>query len=181
MKKNNLQNKLFESGLIEKGNPAKINEFKKAYRSDYAKDYNHEFNVKNKRKTLIFTPEEFEYLEEQATKYKMKVSPFLKALIFAYLNATFIYPEKETLLEIEKLLREINRRVTESIQYIHLSENITVNDIQSIKMDISALDKYISNALKNPPRIEIWLKNQIAKDDLFLPKLLQEIAKFLTV
>jgi len=179
MKKNNLQNKLFDSGLIETGDSEKINAFKKAYRQDYAKQYNKDFNVKTKRKTLILTMEEFEYLEEQAKIYKMKLSPFLKLLIFSYLNSSFIFPEKETLTEIEHLLREINRRIATSIQYIHLSNEIKMSDIQSIKMDISELEKSISKTLKNPPRLEEWLNIQIVKDELFLPKLLKAIANYL--
>ena len=144
MKKNHLQNQLFEQGLIEEGNSTKINAFKKAYRSSYAKKYNQNFRERTIRKTLIFTPEEFEYLQEQATLYQMKLSPFLKSLIFAYLKASFIHPEKEKLTEIELLLREINQRVAESIQYIHLSQEIKIKDIEALKMAIAGLEKSMS-------------------------------------
>ncbi len=178
--KNNLQKELFKKGLIEEGDSAKINAFKKAYRADYAKDYNKEFNAKTVRKTLIFSPDEFKYLEEQSKIYKVKLSPFLKSLIFAYLNSSFIFPEKETLTEIENILREINRRIAESIQYIHLSQEIKTSDIESLKMAITELEKSVLATLKNPPRLEEWLKQQTEKDDLFLPQLLEKIAKFLT-
>ena len=179
MKTNNLQSKLFESGFIEQGETTAINGFKKAYRAAYAKDYNKDYDGKTKRKTLIFTPEEFEYLEAQAKHYQTKLSPFLKSLIFAYLNASFISIEQETLTEIEAQLREMNRRVSESVQYIHLSETINVNDIQSLKMDIAELEKALSKSLQHPPRLETWLESQIQKDELFLPKLLKAIASFL--
>lgn len=178
--KNNLQKELFERGLIEEGDSNKINAFKKAYRADYAKDYNKDFNAKTVRKTLIFSPEEFQHLEEQAKVYNMKLSPFLKLLIFSYLNATFIHPEQELLTDIEHLLREINRRIAESIQYIHLSREIKVSDIEAIKMSISELETSVSSTLNNPPRLEEWLGQQIAKNDMFLPKLLESIAHYLT-
>lgn len=178
--KNKLQNELFERGLIEEGDSDKINAFKKAYRSDYIQNFNKAFNAKTVRKTLIFTPEEFEYLEEQAKTYKMKLSPFLKLLIFSYLNASFIHPEQEILTDIEQLLREINRRIAESIQYIHLSQEIKASDIEAIKMNIAELEKSISGTLNNPPRLEEWLRQQIAKNDLFVPKLLESIAHYLT-
>ncbi len=179
--KNNLQKKLFESGLIEDGDTAKINAFKKAYRADYARDYNKDFNSKTIRKTLIFTPEEFQYLEEQAkANNNTQLSPFLKLLIFSYLRATFIHPESERLTEIENILREINRRIAESIQYIHLSKEIKASDIEAIKMDIAELEKSLSSTLNNPPRLIEWLKHQIEKDEMFLPKLLKSIATYLT-
>ena len=180
MKKNKLQNELFKLGLIEEGNSEKIENFKKAYRSDYTKEYNKDFNARTKRKTLIFSFEEMEYLQEQADRYSMKLSPFIKAILFAYLNSSFVYPDQNKLTDIEKMLREINSIIGESVQYIHLSQNIKIEDIQSIKMNISALEKSLSNTIHNPPRLEEWLKSQIENDDMFLPRLLEAIAKYLT-
>lgn len=179
--KNNLQKELFERGLIEEGDINKINAFKKAYRAEYAKDYNKDFNVKTIRKTLIFTPEEFQYLEEQAQTYKQKLSPFLKLLIFSYLNATFIHPDIERLTKIEQQLREMNRRIAESIQYIHLSQEIKASDIEYIKKNISTLEQTISSTLAHPPRLEEWLRQQADTNDLFIPHLLKSIAQFLSL
>lgn len=180
-KRNKLQKELFARGLVEEGNTDKINLFKKAYRAKYAKEYNKEFVAKNSRKTLIFTPEEMEYLQEQAKKYQMKLSPFLKATIFAYLNSTFIFPEKDLLTNIEITLREINNRIAESIQYIHFSKTLTIEDIQQIKLQISQIEKSLSDNLKTPPSLENWLDSQVKKDEMFLPKLLKIIANYLTV
>lgn len=178
--KNNLQKELFERGLIEEGDTSKINAFKKAYRAEYAKDYNTAFNTKTVRKTLIFTPEEFQYIKEQAQAYKQKLSPFLKLLIFSYLNATFIHPDLETLTEIEQQLRDMNRRIAESIQYIHLSQEIKASDIEDIKKSISAMEQSISSTLAQPPRLEEWLRKQVDTNDLFIPHLLKSIAQFLS-
>ena len=180
MKKNNLKQSLFDNGLIEEGNSDKIKAFKKAYRADYKQTYNKEYREKTVRKTLIFNEEEFSYLSEQAKKHQLKLSPFLKAVIFAYLDSSFVFPEKQTLSNIEQLLREINNRVAQSIQYIHLSRDIKIEDIQNLKQQISQVEFFVSNSLKNPPRLEIWISQQMKNDELFIPKLLQNIAKFIT-
>jgi hypothetical protein len=180
MKKNNLQKKLWESGLIEEGNSQKINDFKKAFKANYAKEYNEEFDKRTKRKTLIFTTLEFEYLQNLAKKHNLNLSQFLKGSIFAYNNLTFIFPDPEKLTSIEEILREINRRISQSVQYVHLSSEVKMADIQEIKMTVSELEKSVSNVLKTPPRLEDWLKTQIDKDEMFLPKLLQAISYYIT-
>ena len=176
----NLQQKLFDSGLIEKGTIKEIRAFKKEHRSEYSKEYNQAYREKTIRKTLIFSVSEFDYLETQAKAYKMKLSPFLKAVIFGYLQETFVFIEKETLTDIEALLREINGRVSQSIQYVHLSNEISLKDIETIKLAIFELEKSITKTLHQPPSLATWIQNHQEKDALFISKLLESIAQFLT-
>ena len=49
MKKPNLQQALFTSGLIEKGNLEEIEVFKKEYRAEYLKKYQKDFREKTIR------------------------------------------------------------------------------------------------------------------------------------
>lgn len=180
MNKSNLQQKLFDSGLIEKGDIVAINAFKKKHQSEYTKEYNTAYREKTVRKTLIFTISEFEYLEAQAKISKLKLSPFLKAIIFAYLKKTFVFLEKETLSDIEVLLREMNGRIAESIQYVHLSNEVSLKDIEQIKQSIFELEKSITQTLHHPPSLDFWIQNHQVNDNLFVSKLLESIAKFLT-
>ncbi len=182
MTKNKLQNELFSSGLIEAGNSAKINAFKRAYRADYNRIQNKEYKKKTHRKRLTFTDEENEYLNSLARTYdNMPLATLLKASIFAYHNGTYIHTDKEKLTKIEYSLRDMNRRIAESIQYIHLSREIRTSDIEAIKLDISELEKSISTTLKTPPRLEQWLDQMVVQDELFIPKLLRAVAEHLTL
>lgn len=180
MKKTNLQKKLFDSGLIEEGDSDKIIAFKKQYRSEYSKAYNQEYREKTVRKTLIFNTTEFDYLEAQAKVHKMKLSPFLKTVIFSYLEATFVFLDQDKLSAIETNLREINARIAQSIQYIHLSNEVSLNDIESLKLAVFDLEKSIKTTLNKPPRLETWIEDHQEKNSLFISKLLEVIAQFLT-
>jgi hypothetical protein len=179
MKKNKLQQKLFESGLIEKGNIADIKAFKRQHRLEYALNHQKEYSEKTVRKTLIFTKEEMGFLTEKASEYNMKLSPFIKELTFAYLLGYFVSPDENQKNSIEVELREMKNRITESIQYIHLNENISVKDIEALLQKITTLQESLYKHLENPPILKDWIENQIEKDELFLSKLLKAIAYFL--
>jgi hypothetical protein len=179
MKKNKLQQKLFESGLIEKGNTADIRAFKRQHTLEYALNHQKEYSEKTVRKTLIFTKEEMGFLTEKASEYNMKLSPFLKELAFAYLLGYFVNPDKNQKKVIEEELREMKNRITESIQYVHLNKNVSIKDIEALIQKITTLQETLNKHLENPPKLEDWIENQIEKDALFLSKLLKAIAYFL--
>ena len=178
--KNNLRDSLFSSGLIEEGNPDKIAQFKKDYAKNYANSYQKKYDKENKRKTLIFSPKEFAFLQDKAQHYGLKLSPFLKSIIFAYLQSSFVFPDEKTLSSIEVLLREINQRVAESIQYVHMSKTLELSDIEQLKKRIQHLEFFISETLNNPPRLENWIESQVEKDDQFIAKLLQALSYHLS-
>lgn len=63
-----LQTKLFEYGIIEKSH-VEIQAFKAEHRKVYLKEKNAEYAQKQKRKTLLFTLDEFARLEREAQKH----------------------------------------------------------------------------------------------------------------
>lgn len=109
----------------------------------------------------------------------MKFTPFIKAIAYAYLQETVVFMEKEKLTEIETILREINARIAESIQYVHLSEKVSLKDIETLKTAIFKLEKSIAKEIHQPPRLNVWIGNYQKRDPLFISKLLKSIAKFL--
>jgi len=177
--KNKLQHKLFESGLIEKGNTDDINAFKKAYKTDYDQAFNKQYKAKTEKVRLTFTIEEKEYLKDLAKIFKMPLATMLKVTIFAYHNGTYIHLEREKFEHIEDYHREMERRISEIVRHIHTSAEITTSDIEHIKMIQDEFTKLIIQKLENPPRLEEWLENHIEKDEMFLSKLLRSIAYYL--
>lgn len=179
MKKQDLQTKLFDSGLVEKGVAQNILSFKQDHREAYQKDYQKQYKNKRHQKLLSFTPEEMGYLQEKADQHEMKLSPFMKATMFAYINASFVFPSQRSLTNIETLLRQLNNRVSESLAYVHLSKDVTLHEIQTVKTQVSQVESFIRTTLERPPRLEKWLEEQMEDDELFLPKLLSAIAKII--
>ncbi len=171
----NLRDQIFASGILESGNPEELAQFKKTYRQVYKKEYNKAFAAKHKRKTLVFKPEELTYLEEQAKAYHMKLAPFLKAVIFGYLSSTFISPNKESLSNIEFLLRQMQDKISNLAPSL-FRQGVDLSLIQELKDQIRELDSFMRNALNNPPRLEKWIEDQMKNDPDFIPKLLTAIA-----
>lgn len=177
--KKNLRNSLFESGILNR-NAEQIDAFKKEHRKKYQQDYNKDLAKKLKRKAILFTEEEFNYLLDQAKLHSnMKLAPFLREVIFAYLSGSFISPNKDSISNIEFLLRNIQNKVSNYSQHLFKSE-LTLEDIQGLKNQIKELDDFTRKALNNPPRLETWLESQIENDELFLQKLLTTIAHYIS-
>ncbi len=178
MSTSNLQDKLFASGLVEKGDAELIQKFKQQHRKVYEKQRDKGYALTKKRKTLIFSNEEFAYLETEAKKYDLKLSPFLKAAIFAYLEQTFVFPDQETICQIERNQQDLNNRIAQTIQYVHLSANVTYEDIDGVLKEIKKLEILLTG-LQNPLSLHQWLESQIKRDRTFISKLLRVIATYL--
>ena len=174
-----LQTKLFEYGIIERS-PTEIEAFKTEHRKTYVKEKNAEYAQKQKRKTLLFTLDEFARLEQEAQKHGQKTAPFLKACIFAYLDQHFIFPSDEYIKTLEQAVRNISTKVNESLRYIHLNNEVTLADIQHLKNLLNTLETALSEQLRNPQILHEWLQDQHAKSPNFIPALLQNLSYFFT-
>ena len=175
--KDNLQKKLWESGLLDKGDSSQIEVFKKNHKKEQAQYFSTEHDKTHRKKLISFTEEEFEFLQKQALKYGYKqLSPFLKNVMFAFLTGVHISPDKEQQNEILISVREMKNDVLESMKYIHLNEAITSQDIQDLISRIDELDISIEGKLNSILSLKEWIEIQIKKDSLFISKLLQTIS-----
>ena len=175
--KDNLQKKLWESGLLEKGDSSQIEIFKKNHKKEQVQHFSDEHEKTHRKKLISFTEEEFEFLQKQALNYGYKqLSPFLKDVMFAFLTRVHISPDKEQQNEILISVREMKNDVLESMKYIHLNEAVTSQDIQNLISRIDKLDLSIEDKLNSVLPLREWIENQIKKDTLFISKLLQIVS-----
>ncbi|QMU65544.1 MAG: hypothetical protein GKR88_15465 [Flavobacteriaceae bacterium] len=179
MKKDNLQNKLFESGLIEKGNLEDIEAFKRQHKLEYALEHQKEYSKKRVRKTLILTHKEFAFLSEMASKHKMKLPPFMVYLMFKSLREIQIEPTDIVQKEILSLLRSIDNSFTEQCLVTKFNPQIDQSVIASNKEEVSKRIQDIEDLLLYPPKLIDWLSFQVQNDAQFIIKLLQEISLYL--
>lgn len=141
MKKNNLQNKLFELGLIEEGDIAKIEAFKKQHKLEYALEHQKEYNKKRVRKTLILTHNQFSLLTEMASQHNMKLSPFMLYMIFKNMEETNIEPTDVIKKEILSILRSIDNSFTQQCLMTNFNNQIDQKVIIENKEEVSKMVK----------------------------------------
>jgi len=179
MKKETLQSELFRRGLIENGDPLAIEKFKKERHRKNAKAYNKEYLKDKKSKSLVFSQKEYEKIVELAQKYEMPEATFLKACIFGYINSVYISPDKETIMSISNHLLDIKNAVLQSVSLLHMRQDVNYTDLQAITQQIADLEFFITNTLKNPPRLSTWLQKHVEQDEQFLSNLLRTISDHL--
>jgi len=175
----NLQQKIFKFFDEKKGNDVELESLKKKHRQEYLKQKHQEYKTKWKKETLRFTADELEELGNLATKHGYKRAPFLKACIWAYINDFYVIVDDSKIRKIELGITQIHNSINESLRYVHLNENITFQDIEAIKQQVHNLEIKISDALRNPPNLRVWLQTQMKNDENFI-KNLQSILTELT-
>lgn len=178
----NLRNSLFESGILDNGSSDDIRAFKETHRKKYLSEYNKDYNKRTVRKTIILSPDEMTYLQEKAKDYQAKnLSDFLRNVLFAYLDQSYIFPQPEQVTRIEDLLIDIQNRITQTLMYVHMSERIGVADIEQIKQQIRTVEIHIEQALKKPLPLHDFIEKEIGKDKHFLQRLMRIISQYLIV
>lgn len=166
----NLQTKIFKL-FDDKQYDEDLEALKKTHRKEYLKQKHQEYKLKWKKETIRFTHEEFKELDEIASRYGYKRSPFLKACIFAYINDSYITPDNSQIKSFENSINEISQSINESVRYIHLNQAIKLEDVEAIKIQIHQLELAITNTLREPPNLKEWLVFQMKNDDRFISKL----------
>ena len=179
MSKNNLQIKLFESGIIEKGDREAIEAFKKAYKKDYDQAYSKAYKEETKRIKITFTIPQDKRLRELSKQYNIPLATLVKNCCFAYLDNTYIHLDESTLFTLEDYHKEMDRRISSIVVHIHTSKEITASDLEDIKFTQSEFRTLIKEALEQPPCLEKWLDYHIQQDEFFISKLLQAVATYL--
>lgn len=104
----------------------KIEAAKKEYRKAYLRERQREFRAKYRSVTVSFLKKEATELEAYAKLHELKLSDFVKACVFAYLNQGFIIPNNDKIQRLELLLLRIGNNVTTACSLIKLlkpSEN----------------------------------------------------------
>ena len=167
----NLQQKIFKFFDEKKGGDLELEKIKQEHRKEYLKQKHQEYKTKWKKETLRFSAAELDELNHLATKHGYKRAPFLKACIWAYLHDYYVIIDDTKIRQIELSINHIQNIINESLRYIHLNTNITINDIEAIKQHVHNLEIEVSQTLRTPPKLKVWLQTQMKNDENFIPKL----------
>ena len=177
-KKGGMWEYLDSTGVLEWGSDEEIKQAKKAYRKKYFTLHKRKQRALKREFTLGFSKEDTEFINitNTAKQHKMKISEFLKLAVLAYIDKTYVVPDRLQVAELEQILsqclNEIQTIVKQKERYSYDREN----KYDLIEKRIEQLESEINSVLRCPYTInEIVLKEIEAK-----PYLKEQLLTILT-
>ena len=161
-------------GVLENGTDEEIKKAKKNYRKEYILNY--------RRKQRIGKPEfnvwlsksngDYSRISLAAKKHRMTITTFLRASALAYLNKTFIVPDRLQLAELRQLLsqclNEIQTIIKQKEKYFWGKEQ----KFKDIEKRIEKLETEINEKFKQPNTLEELIIKGIEKEPALKDQLL---------
>ena len=150
-------------GVLEKGTDEEIKAAKKAYRKKYFLEYKQKQRITKPEYTINFKKENGEHgrISLAAKKHNMTVTFFIRSAVLAYLDRTYIVPDRVQVARLEQLLadclNEIKSIIKPRERYFWEREQ----RIELIDKRIQKLEMQIGEVFRNPPLLYDH-QNQIA-------------------
>jgi predicted nucleotide-binding protein len=146
---------LEETGVLEKGTDEEIKAAKRAYRKKYLLQYKQRQRICKPEYTLHFSTKngEYENVLRAANAHKMSVTAFTHSCVFAYMNKTFIVPNREQVAKLEQLLsdclNEVKIIVRSKEKYFWEREK----QLDKIEKRIERLEMQVDEVFRRPPLV----------------------------
>ena len=166
------------SGVLEKGTEEEIKAAKKAYRKQYLLNYKRKQRASKPEFTINLSKDSFEYsrILSAAKTHKQKVPTFLRLATLAYINKTYIVPDRFTIARLEQLLsgclNEIQFIVHQKERYFWGKDQ----KLKDIEKRIEKLESEIDEVLRHPFTLEELVTREINKKSELKGQLLTTIS-----
>ncbi len=140
-------------GVLEKGTDAEIKAAKKAYWKKYFLIYKQKQRSTKREYTIIFSNETGEHnrITLASKRHNMSVTAFIHLAALAYIDRTYIVPDRMQVARLEQLLsdclNEIKTIVKPKERYFWEREK----KLDAIEKRIEKLEVQINEVFKNPP------------------------------
>lgn len=152
------------TGVLEKGTDDEIKAAKKTYRKKYFLNYKRNQRSKKPEYIINFSKEkgEYERIDRAAKRHKMATTAFIRSSTLAYIDRTYVVPDRMQVARLEQLLseclNEIKIIVRPKEKYFWERER----KLEAIEKRIEKLEGQIGEVLRNPPLLSHDNQNQIA-------------------
>ncbi len=150
------------SGVLEKGSDVDIKTVKRAYRKKYLLEFKRSQRQKRPEFTVRFSKDngELERILQAANRHQLSVPAFLKSAAFAYLERTYIVPNRLLVARLEQLLSDcLNEIKSISNHKERFWERET--KLERIEKRIIKLEGEVSDLFHNPTLFSDDSKNKI--------------------
>ena len=118
---------------------------------------------KNKRVELYLTLEEWKRLSALAKAHGLKLSPFLKACVLAYLEKLFILPDRKVLHDLEVGMRKIGTNINQIAYVANRESSVSANALDQLILHTKDLEALISKSLTYPDDLESLIRKALVE------------------
>lgn len=169
---------LESTGVLTNGTDAEIKAAKKQYRKQYILNYKRNQRIENVEYSILLSAKngELEKIKTEADRHKTTNTAFLKLAVLAYINKTFIVPDKAQVAQLEQLLMKCLNEIK------LLSGSRFFKDGEKIKYELLAkriekLEIELSALFRKPPEIEEYINNETERNPDFKQNLIKLISQ----
>jgi hypothetical protein len=141
------------SGVLEKGSDDQIKAVKKAYRKKYFLDFKQKQRKIKPEFAVTFSKSTGEYgrVSRAAKLHNMTMTSFIQAATLAYIENTFIVPDKVQVARIEQLLGDCLNEIKNIMRPREKHFWERDRKLDNIEKLIEKLEIYINEVLRHPP------------------------------
>ena len=151
------------SGVLEKGSDEEIKAVKKSYRKKYFLEFKKQQRRTKPEFTVHFskTDGELNRICQAAKRHQLTVPAFLKSAAFAYIERTYLVPNKLMVAHMEQLLADC---LNEIKSIVHTKERWWEREqkLDRIEKRIIKLEEQVNLLFRNPTLYSDDHQNQIA-------------------
>ncbi|MEO8087791.1 MAG: hypothetical protein ABI763_13275 [Bacteroidota bacterium] len=150
------------SGVLEKGSDEEIKAVKKEYRKKYFLEFKKKQRKNKPEFTLHFSNAngEYERIRQASRKHHVSIPSFIKSAAFAYLERTYLVPNRLMVAHLEKLLADC---LNEIKSIANTKERFWEREqkLDRIERRIEKLETDVSELFRNPTLLTHDHQNQI--------------------
>lgn len=143
---------LEQVGVLENGTDAEIKAAKRAYRKIYFLGYKREQRIQKPEYTINFSKDngEFETVLKGAKRHKLTVPSFVRQATLAYINQTFLVPNREQVAHLEQLLSDCLNEIQTIVRFKERFNFQREEKLEKIEKRIEKLEGDIDRLFRNP-------------------------------
>lgn len=165
-------------GLLENGSKEQILAARREYRRIYLTHYKKKQRKDSPEFAVLFSRQEGEYSRviTAARRHKLSVPAFLKSATLAYINKTFIVPDRDLIVKLAGLLSDCLNEIQQISTGREKNYWLIEQKYEAIEQRIIDLEAQITRAFSEPVAVEDAVRSAIEKD----PDLRLRLLLFLT-
>lgn len=162
-------------GLLEKGSDEQILVARREYRKIYLTDYKKKQRKENSEFAVLLSQSKGEHnrITTAARRHKLSVPAFLKSATLAYIDKTFLVPDRELIVKLVGLLSDCLNEVQQFGNGKEKSYWQIEQKYDAIEKRISGLESYITRLFSEPLAVEDAVRIAVGKDSDLRLRLLQ--------